>query len=715
MSTETINNTFNPELHREEITMMLNALAKTDAPSYKQYRKITSKHLKPDGSFYGKDEILAVYEMLVKEGSMDDTSEMRAILRMKPTRTISGVATVTVLTKPFPCPGKCIFCPNDVKMPKSYLSDEPGAQRAERNNFDPYLQAYNRLLALKNIGHNTDKVELIILGGTWSFYPVEYQIWFVKECFRAMNDFGVKDGRAGIVSHNQFEEADNIPRETPSGRKRSYNEIISHVESESGEDLISDSERSTWDELFEQQVLNENALSRCVGLVIETRPDYIDEEEVVKIRKLGATKVQIGIQSLNDEVMALNMRGHGERETREAIRLLRLGGFKIHAHWMPNLYGSTVEKDIADYVKLWEEGIQPDELKIYPTSIIENTDLYELYKRGKYKPYKYDELLEVLSSVMPTTPRYCRLTRIIRDIPSTDIVAGNKLTNFRQIAEKDIVDNGGVLQDIRSREIKGETVAEDDLELEVIKYRSAVGDEYFISYRTHPNAAKEEECECVGKCDGDCADCENGCTGCECNGKCENGCTDCKCDDNNKAGCKCENGCAGCEVGCKCGGDCKEHGKPEGCCHGSHHCSSDCMREDHDCPCEHDHKILEENKKEKSDKRPDKADNSDRICGFLRLTIPDKEISATNFIPELQNKAIIREVHVYGQVVGIGKKREGRSQHLGLGRRMIELAEQMASDSGYSKIAVISAIGTKEYYKKRGFEEDGLYMSKAIK
>lgn len=587
----TKNYNFDPKLHKENLFQILKNIEASNNFDYTKLRKVLKEYPKDGAGFYSKDELVSGYNLLIAEGLMEKSKDLMNKLRMKPMRTMSGVATVTTLTKPFPCPGKCIFCPNDVRMPKSYLADEPGAQRAERNNFDPYLQTYNRLLALKNIGHNTGKVELIILGGTWSYYPEEYQIWFVKECFRAMNDFGIQDNREEVETKNIFEEADKTPRKTDSGRIRSYNEIIDEVEKNEGKDLLTESQLSTWEELYSEQKNNETALSRCVGLVIETRPDWITESEVIKIRKLGATKVQIGIQSLQDGVMLANMRGHGVKETVEAIRLLRLGGFKIHAHWMPNLYGSTVENDIEDYSRLWEEEIRPDELKIYPTSIIANTELFELYKRGKYKPYTYDELLEVLTKTMPTTPRYCRLTRIVRDIPSNDIMAGNKLTNFRQIAEKEIEAIGGRCQCIRCREIRNQAVNWKDLTQEVIEYKSSVGKEYFISYKTIAD---------------------------------------------------------------------------------------------------------------------------DKICGFLRLAIPDHEVSNGNFIAELQNKSIIREVHVYGQVVGIGSKSNGRSQHLGLGTMLMEKAKEISKEHGYDNISVISAIGTREYYRKKGFTEEGLYMSQKI-
>lgn len=583
---------FDPKPHIGDLKFLLSKIQDLETVDTKSLHKVLKMRPKHGEGFYSKDELISGYRYLIEHELIQVDKGLEDKLKMKPIRTQSGVATVTVLTKPFPCPGKCIFCPNDVRMPKSYLSDEPGAQRAERNNFDPYLQTFNRLTALENIGHNTDKLELIVLGGTWSFYPEKYQIWFIKECFRAMNDFGVRDGREHVEAQNIFEEADKIPAQTESGRNRSYNEIIDEVEKNHGESLISEREMCDWDELIEQHKLNENADSRCVGLVIETRPDYIDEEEVIKIRRLGATKVQIGIQSLQDDVMLANMRGHGRSETVKAIQLLRLAGFKIHAHWMPNLYGSDVQKDIADYQELWHPNIRPDELKIYPTSIIGNTELYELYKRGKYRPYTYEQLLEVLTKIMPTTPRYCRLTRVVRDIPSTDIVAGNKLTNFRQIAEEEITNQGKKCECIRCREIRDIKVVESDLQVEVIGYDTGIGKELFISYRTI---------------------------------------------------------------------------------------------------------------------------DSDKICGFLRLALPDHQLSDEHFMPELQNKAIIREVHVYGKVVGIGKKHAGRSQHLGLGTRMIKLALEEASNSGYNQIAVISAIGTKEYYRKLGFKESGLYMSRTTK
>ncbi len=582
---------FVPENYVQELTGIFEEFNALEDISDVNFHRVL-KHFPKDKKYlFSRDQLVRGYRYLVTQGILEPEERIEKSIRMKPVRTLSGVATVTVLTRPFPCPGQCIFCPNDIRMPKSYISDEPGAQRAEKNSFDPYLQTYNRLLALDNTGHSIEKIELIVLGGTWSFYPDEYQIWFIKRCFEALNDYGVEDNRTNVVITSNFAETEQTGKDQPTPSKRTYNAIITTMLSTGGKSLISASEQATWEELESAHKFNEHAKCRNVGLVIETRPDYITKQELIKIRRLGATKIQIGIQSLNDKVLAMNKRGHSAQATKEAIKLIRLAGFKIHGHWMPNLYGSNVQKDIEDYQRLWEKDVSPDELKVYPTSIIANTELHNVYQQGGYHPYTHDELLEVLVATLPQTPRYCRLTRIVRDIPSPDIVAGNKLTNFRQIAEQAIMQQGGKLQDIRAREIKSREVTFDELKLEVLNYPTSVGDEYLLSYTTK---------------------------------------------------------------------------------------------------------------------------DTDQIAGFLRLCIPERSLSSSHFIPELKNTAIIREIHVYGQVLGIGQKAKGESQHLGLGTKLIEQAKARARKKGFKELAVISAIGTREYYLKKGFIQGNLYMRMKI-
>ncbi|MFO7631861.1 MAG: radical SAM protein [Caldilinea sp.] len=321
-------------------------------------QNILLRHPKQGIGLYSKANLIAGYRHLVAEGDIEANPLIEQRIRMKPMRTQSGVAPVTVLTAPAGCPGKCIFCPDDWRMPKSYIYDEPGCQRAERDGFDPFKQTLGRIQSFESIGHDASKVELLILGGTWSAYSRDYREWFVQRCFDAMNAAG-------------------------------------------------DPALATSASLADAMAANVTASHRNVGLVIETRPDWITPEEIVHLRKLGVTKVQIGVQSLNDEILALNKRGHDVAAVRQALGLLRTAGFKLHLHWMPNLYGATPDKDRADFARFFDDpAIQPDELKIYPCSLIAGTELYERYLAGEYQPYSEEELVALLADVKPTIPPY---------------------------------------------------------------------------------------------------------------------------------------------------------------------------------------------------------------------------------------------------------------------------------------------------------------------
>lgn len=596
--------------HREQLVPLLKAVIASDTLSPHQLNKLQRRYPRPGGGMYSRSDLIHAYRELAGTHGLppfDDAVLMR--LRRKPVRTSSGVTPVTVLTKPFPCPGTCIFCPNDVRMPKSYLSDEPGAQRAEQNGFDPYLQTYTRLVSYYSTGHPTDKIELIILGGTWSFYPESYQIWFIKRVFDALHDFGKgidrrEEVRAALLEKSQLHPERNTANVRLMGTdsSRSYNQTVQAVyrdEMRRSYDMAEAiargelprtpvDEYATWEELEAAHQENETAACRCVGLVIETRPDHISEEEVLRVRRLGCTKVQIGFQSLNDDVLRLNKRGHTVEATRRAVRLLRQAGFKIHAHWMPNLYGSNPQADIDDYRRMFDDpDFRPDELKVYPCSLIESAELMQRYEDGSWRPYTHDELLHVLVECFKQTPEYCRLTRVIRDIPSTDIVSGNQLTNFRQLVEEELRRQGLRSPDIRAREIRHASVAPDALHLDEIHYDGGCSEEIFLQYIT---------------------------------------------------------------------------------------------------------------------------ENRD-IAGFLRLSLPTE----APITPELTGAAIIREVHVYGQSLEIGESAPGTAQHLGLGRQLIEHAAEIARARGYAQLAVISAIGTRDYYRKRGFVDGDLYQFRSLR
>ena len=366
---------------------------------------------------------------------------------------------------------------------------EPGAQRATQNAFDPYAQTLSRMKAFHFNGHPLNKIELIILGGTWTSYPRSYQIWFVKRCLDAMNDFtgDEKFGRPELEHDMDFLDLDD--KFNGAKVEKSYNDIVSGFLKEKLDGkLLHQIESATYETLKQSQDKNVHSGQRCVGLVIETRPDEITPDELINIRRLGATKVQIGIQSLDDRILDMNQRGHNVATTRKAVRLLREAGFKIHAHWMPNLYGADVASDIADFDHLFDDSdFRPDELKIYPCSLIESAELMSKYEDGSWTPYTHEDLVEIMEAVLPKVPEYCRVTRVIRDIPSHDIVVGNKLSNFRELATKQIAEKKKALKDIRAREIRTTKVDADSLKCVEQIYKTSTGPEHFLQYVTPEN------------------------------------------------------------------------------------------------------------------------------------------------------------------------------------------------------------------------------------
>jgi elongator complex protein 3 (tRNA carboxymethyluridine synthase) len=390
--------------------------------------KALRRHPNPEGGYLAKHVLVAAYRQMVETGEWAPDPGVLERIRMKPIRTLSGVTTVTVLTKPFPCPGKCIFCPTDVRMPKSYLPDEPGARRGLEHDFDPYGQVESRLQALEAVGHPTDKVELLILGGSWCAYRRDYHEWYIKRCFDALN----------------------------------------HAESAS---------------LGEAQMLNETAGCRNVGLVIETRPLDITPAELRWLRSLGVTKVQMGAQSLDDRILQLNQRGHSVADTRRAVALLRAAGFKIVLHWMPNLLGASLDSDRMDFPHLWDD-LCPDEIKIYPTQLLKNSDLNDYWLRGEYTPYTTEELIGLIADIKPTIPRYCRVNRVVRDIPSVNVVEGNKRTSLRLDVQAELKRRGARCQCIRCREVRKQSVQAEDLRLEDLVYAAGGAQEHFLSFVT---------------------------------------------------------------------------------------------------------------------------------------------------------------------------------------------------------------------------------------
>ncbi len=379
-----------------------------------------------------KSELLRVYHKLLENKEIESNKILETFLRKRAVRTMSGVAVISVLTKPFPCPGNCLYCPNEKGMPKSYIANEPAVMRAITHQFDPFNQVTARLKALRENGHDITKIEIIVMGGTWSYFDKKYQNWFIKRCFEALNGYEAKT-------------------------------------------------------LAEAQKENETTHSRCVGLTLETRPDYINEVEIKQMRKLGCTRVELGIQHIDDKVLKLNRRGHGVKKSIEAIELLRRAGFKLNLHMMTSLYGSSPKMDLEMFKTLYTapEWL-PDMIKIYPCVVVEGTDLYKAWKQKKYKPYTKAQLLNLLIKIKKITPTYVRIARLIRDIPETSIKAGNKITNLREMIQGIAKRDGWSCQCIRCREAGHQPADNEKAELHVLKMPALGGTEYFISYNS-PN------------------------------------------------------------------------------------------------------------------------------------------------------------------------------------------------------------------------------------
>jgi elongator complex protein 3 len=463
----------------------------------------------------------------------------RRLLMVKPAKTASGVAVIAVMPKPYGCPhGRCIYCPGGIEFntPLSYTGTEPATKVAQRFSYDPYQQVGSKIEQLQSRGHDTGKTEVVIVGGTFPFMPADYQRQFAKSCYDALNG------------------------------KKSFT-------------------------LQQAVATNETADNRCVGFTVETKPDYCKESHIDLMLELGVTRIEIGIQSLNNNVYRLVNRGHTLDDVVYAFKIARDTGYKIVAHMMPGLPGSSSKKDIEDFRRLFEDdAFKPDMLKIYPTLVLEHTGLFNMHRSGKYQAYSEDELVNVIVEAKKVVPEWVRIMRIQREIESEDIIAGPKSGNFRQIVFKKLRQQGYRCKCIRCREtgLQRRYPSEDEVILRRTDYSASGGSEIFLSHET-------------------------------------------------KAG--------------------------------------------------------------------------DTILGFLRLRKVARPHRA-----ELDGSAVVRELHIYGQAMSIGRSDRGDSyQHRGLGIKLLKEAERISKDDlGVDKIAIISAVGTRQYYKKFGYQQDGPYVSKEL-
>src|SRR5680860_381885 len=398
-------------------------------------------------------QILNIYKKMLVAGEINRSLDFEKVLRKRSIRTMSGIAPVAVLTKSYPCPGECAYCPHEKEVPVSYLSNEPAVMRAIRCSYNPYKQVTWRLKALENNGHEPTKIEIIVIGGTWSYLPKKYKYWYILNCFRAANDY---------YNFKKKLESDNNEEISLNKINSPYKQSLSFKEIEKA--------------LKIEQKKNEKEHYKIIGLTLETRPDYINEDELNEMRDLGCTRIEVGVQAIDDKILQLNKRGHGVKEITSATELMKKYGFKVTYHFMPALPGSSVEKDLSMFKKLFNDSrFQPDQIKFYPTVVVKGSLLYKWYREGKYKPYTDMQLEKLILKCKLVVPEYVRIIRLIRDIPSESIEAGNKITNLRQIMK----DKGVKCRCIRCREAKESLLT--NWHIKILEYPASSGQEYFIS------------------------------------------------------------------------------------------------------------------------------------------------------------------------------------------------------------------------------------------
>ena len=603
--------------------------------------------------------------------SEDERQNLKELLSLKPVRTISGVAPIALMSEPYPCPhtikgiGPCTYCPGGPgsafgDVPQSYTGTEPSTRRAIRNNYDPYLIVFNRLEHYIAMGKVADKAEIIIQGGTFTFFPKAYQECFVKYAFKAMNDFSRlffnQDGTLDVLKFKKFFELPRILNEDSNRTKKiqqkllhiknldlNYNIVdlgnfednfdfsnIDDVQSVNAsgdtqkneitmpaqnislnviENKIEDpsilaiknlqnklkSEDNKNLLLRQIQKENETAFIRCVGLTIETKSDFGKLYHGNLMLELGCTRVEIGIQSIYDEVLEATNRNNTIADNIESIRILKDLGFKINAHYMPGLPLTTKEMDLTGIKTLFENpDYCPDMLKIYPCMVMEGTKLYDDWKNGKFNPLTTKEAAEIIAEAKRFVPKWCRIMRVQRDIPTYVTASGVDRTNLRQYVEKICKEKDIKCKCIRCREIgfylknnRQIKIDTNNIQTTITEYEASLGKEFFI-------AAEDLE--------------------------------------------------------------------------------------------------------------------NDVLFGFCRLRFPSQFLR-----PEItQNSALIRELHVFSAAAQIGRKSEDSFQHRGIGKNLLAKAEEIAKQNGKDKMVVISGIGAREYFRKLGYELEGVYMVKTL-
>lgn len=590
-------------------------------------------------------QLFQTYRMMVAAWTIEETSWLEDILKKRSVRSASGIVPIQVLTKPFWCPGKCIFCPNDATMPKSYINTQPGAMRALLNQFDPYKQVYNRLLSLTLTGHPTDKIEMIVLGGTWDVYPEKYKTRFVKGLYDACNTFPEFlrsidiDFSAGKAA--RYTPTDDLTLEYP-------------------------------DHIDESLRLNEYAAQRIIGLTVETRPEYVTDKNCQYWRSLGITRMEMWIQSLDDGVLDANKRGHGTSEIFAAMHKLKQYGFKISTHIMPGLYQSTYEKDKETFsIAYSSPRVKPDEIKFYPTAVIPNTELYDLYKSWAYTPLEDDNLKRLIYEVKTEIiPPYTRIKRLARDFDTNEVVAWANTPNLRQLVMQEMHHEMSTNID-KSRQQYARLAPDatcvdsldDVLALFAVPFHSVAVSSVSSGGLSY-DADASFETVILGDGFDESSPREFVCL-----------CTRCR------------------EV---------------------RHMAN---AERADTPQDSDAQffVLRRYRSSVGEELFISCEDSKwYLYGFTRLLLPDRW-STIDREWLGQDTALIRELHVYGKLARLHKHSDTTTQHQGIGSRLMHIAEEVARCRWYDRLSVISGIWVRWYYAHLWYHLAWTYMVRSLR
>ncbi len=417
---------------------------------------------------------------ILERATRDERGKIAPLIKKKPTRTLSGVAVVAVMCKPHQCPhGRCIYCPESEKAPPSYTGEEPAALRARMFNFDPYRQVYNRLLQLESIGHPLDKVELIIMGGTFPSCFLCYQEWFITKCLQAMVDFGIENPENRIrIPGNRS----NNPENGIGGSENGMGGPDNRIKFENHEDVPKD-----FIYLHDIQKANETSPVRCVGLTFETRPDYCKTQDVDRMLQMGVTRVELGVQTIYNFIYHRIERGHRVEDVVESARILRDSGIKVAMHLMPGLF-SDFQRDLRIFKRIFsDERFKPDMIKIYPCLVTKGSKIHEMWQKGDYQPYTTEEAADLIVEMKKILPKWVRTMRIQRDIPSPLIEAGVKKSNLGELVYRKLQEKSLTCQCIRCREVghqesQGFIPQSDNIKLLRENYPAGKGQEIFLSF-----------------------------------------------------------------------------------------------------------------------------------------------------------------------------------------------------------------------------------------